>query len=101
MHVPDDSNKILTEAEISRASQEVDVSGIHAPTTDELDIGPYAPTAHDVAGEITTDEETELPGTTRPRKGAGRWGRGAPLRPIGKGIPRDFVDGGGLCSPGR
>ena len=48
---------------------------------------------------MTTDEESEHPGTIRPKKGAGWWGYGPPIRPLEKGIPRDFVDGGGLCWP--
>ena len=42
-----------------------------------------------------------MPGMKRPPKGTGWWGQGPPLRPLRKGVPRDFVDGAGLCSPGR
>ena len=80
---------------------EMDSIGVHAPIKDELGLGPYEPPTQELEGEITTDEETELPGTRRPRKGEGWWGRGPPVRPIRKGIPRESVDGGGLCSPGR
>ena len=50
---------------------EMDSIGIHAPIKDELELGPYSPPSHELEGEITTDEETELPGTRRPRKGEG------------------------------
>ena len=49
----------------------------------------------------TTDEERELPGVKRPKRGAGWWGRGRALRTTRKGIGREFVDGAGLPSPGR
>ena len=49
----------------------------------------------------TSDEEAELPGTTRPKRGAGWWGRGPTLRPHRKGIAKTFIDGAGFPSPGR
>jgi len=53
------------------------------------------------ADDVTTDEERELPGVKRPKRGAGWWGRGRALRTTRKGIGREFVDGAGLPSPGR
>ena len=41
----------------------------------------------DWANADTTDEETELPGTVRPRKGDGWWGRGPPISIHHKGEP--------------
>ena len=71
------------------------------PIKDELELGPLNPPSFDLAGGVTTDEESELPGTKRPRKGAGWWGQGQPIRTWRKSVQRDFADGAGLCSPGR
>ena len=47
----------------------------------------------------TSDEDSD--GQVRPKLGAGHWGRGPP-RACGTWLrPRQFHDGGGLCSPGR
>ena len=97
----DGGSRIVPEHEINRATAEVDKSGIHAPIKDELDVGPYEPEYREVEAELTSEEELEHPGARRPQKGSGWWGRGPPLRPLRKGVPRDFIDGGGLCSPGR
>ena len=48
----------------------------------------------------TSEEERELTGQKRPRKGAGWWGRGRPLQPHRKGKAKNFVDGAGTPSPG-
>ena len=92
---------IHTEDEIRRVSEEMDSRGAHAPIKDEIAMGPTKPDENDLDHDATTDEESELPGTRRPPKGSGWWGRGPPLRPNRKGVPREFVEGGGLCSPGR
>ena len=97
----EESKLIYTDREINEATMNLGMKGINAPIKDELEIGPFEPPTHDVEGEITIDEETEVPGTRRPRKGEGWWGQGPPLRPIRKRYSREFVDGGGLCSPGR
>ena len=86
---------------IERQTRELEEIGTGRPIKDELEIGAFAPEEFPVPGDLTTDEETELPGTVRPPKRSGWWGRGPPLRPHRKGVPRDFVDGAGLCSPGR
>ena len=57
--------------------------------------------AEDVAEALTSDEERELPGQTRPKRGAGWWGSGRPMRTHRKGLAGDLVDGSGLPSPGR
>ena len=51
--------------------------------------------------EETSEEERELPGRRRPRRGEGWWGIGRPLQPHRKGLNKEFVDGAGLPSPGR
>ena len=71
------------------------------PIKDELDVGSYKPEEFDVPAEVTSDEESELGNLARPRKGAGWWGQGPPINASKKSVLRDFVDGGGLCSPGR
>ena len=48
--------------------------------------------------DATIDEEN---GQQKPKRGAGWWGHGCPLR-TGRGSRhREINDGGGLCSPGR
>ena len=86
---------------MDEATLKLDRIGALAPIMDELKLGDAEPLERPIETDLTSDEESELPGTARPRKGAGWWGRGPPLRPMRKGIPRDFVDGAGLCSPGR
>ena len=41
-----------------------------------------------------------MPGMTRPKKGAGLWGRGSLLKPHKMGMIKEFIDGG-FPSPGR
>ena len=96
-----DRNKIITTERIQEASDEIEARSREAPIKDGLKLDGHKPEMTDAPNEITTDEETEHPGTTRPKKGAGWWGFGPPIRPLKKGVPRDFVDGAGLCSPGR
>ena len=94
-------NSLVSAEIVEKLTRELEEIGTGRPIKDELELGAFAPEAHPIAGEVTTDEETELPGTMRPPKRSGWWGRGPPLRPHRKGVPRDFVDGAGLCSPGR
>ena len=47
---------------------------------DELDEGPSASGSKLRDDEATSEEEPELPGVTRPKKGAGWWGRGQPIQ---------------------
>ena len=94
-------NTLMSAESIQTQTLALEEIGTGRPIKDELELGAYAPVSHPIAGDVTTDEETELPGTARPPKRSGWWGRGPPLRPHRKGVPRDFVDGGGLCSPGR
>ena len=49
----------------------------------------------------TSDEESELPRTKRPKRGEGWRGDGPTLKPHRKGITKSFIDGAGLPSPGR
>ena len=49
----------------------------------------------------TSEEERELPGQRRPKRGEGWWGIGRPIQPHRKGLNKEFVDGAGLPSPGR
>ena len=54
-----------------------------------------------MAEEETSDEEPELQNVRRPKKGAGWWGHGSPVRAHRKGVSKALVDGAGLPSPGR
>ena len=47
-----------------------------------------------------TSSEDEF-GTAKPARGAGWWGRGAPVQVFKGTASRPMQDGGGLCSPGR
>ena len=96
-----DRQRIITRGEVLQATVEAERLGIDCPIEDELELGPYKPEEKELPGEVTSDEEFELPGTRRPQKGEGWWGFGPPFKPLRKGIPRDFVDGAGLCSSGR
>ena len=97
----EDKLKIITETEIDRASKEADKLGCEIPIKDGLGPDVFKKEEYDMPGELTSDEEREMPGMRRPPKGAGWWGQGPSLRTLRKGVPRDFVDGAGLCSPGR
>ena len=99
--VYEERNKIISEREVDRASREADKYGIEVPLQDGFGIDVFEKEEFDLPGELTTDQEQEMPGMKRPPKGSGWWGQGPPLRPLRKGIPKDFVDGAGLCSPGR
>ena len=103
----------VSEEERRRAESEIDEVGAYGPIKDGLthianellssdDDGDQKTTqAKDVAEVPTSDEERELPGQTRPKRGAGWWGSGRPMRTHRKGLAGDLVDGSGLPSPGR
>ena len=108
-------NEIISQDEIRRASEEMDQKGIHRPIREGIDIDEdgmprllecdsededTGKGVGDLEGE-TTDEEAELGGMTRPKKGSGWWGRGPPVRVQRKGVMKGLVDGAGLPSPGR
>ena len=92
---------MVTESQVLGATADMNAKGVDLPIKDGLEIGEPENLEKDMPGDITSDEESELPGTARPRKGAGWWGQGPALKATRKGIPREFVDGAGLCSPGR
>ena len=103
---------IVAQDEIEKASRALDEKGIDRPLREGLDDSMPKSSAEDSEDESddatdldplddTTDEETELPGTTRPKRGAGWWGRGPTLGLHRKGIVTTFYDGAGLPSPGR
>jgi hypothetical protein len=110
-----DLNRVeVPQDEVDKASEEADRKGVGRPIREgiEGDVQEalsedetHDPTerlpkdAEDIAS--TSEEERELPGTRRPKRGEGWWGRGEALRPYRKGTARDFVDGAGLPSPGR
>ena len=101
-----------TEQEIENISNRLDEKGVHLPIKDGLEYDGEDNLSDD--GDIangplktidenaeTTDEERELPGVKRPKRGEGWWGIGKPLQPQRKGLYKEFVDGAGLPSPGR
>ena len=102
--------------EVEKASRLMDSKGIDLPIMEGIDMGSDTPklvgdsdSEEDEPGarargskdDETSDEESELPGTTRPKRGAGWWGRGPTLRPHRKRIAKTFIDGAGFPSPGR
>ena len=99
--------------EVDRASKLMDSKGIDLPIMEGIDMGDGPPRlvgdsdsedeepGAGTQNDDTSDEEAELPGTTRPKRGAGWWGRGPTLRPHRKGIAKTFIDGAGFPSPGR
>ena len=97
----DFKTSIITRDEINFETEKMEMFTTGQPIKDELEIGAFEPEEIDLPGDITSDEEVELPGTRRPKKGEGWWGVGPSIKPLRKGVPRDFVDGAGLCSPGR
>ena len=100
----------MSREEIGVCLEELDERGAHRPIKDGLedDGVEHVTTAEDKDGKThpddegdTSEEEREMPGTRRPRRGSGWWGIGRPLQPHCKGINKDFVDGAGILSPGR
>ena len=104
-------NEIISQEKIDEATAEANKKGIDRPIREGIDDEMPSLVEEDsnddeverasAADGVTSDEEKELEGRRRPKKGEGWWGRGKPLRPTRKGLPRDFVDGGGFPSPGR
>ena len=101
MQFPGDRPALFSSIDLVSETDALNVIGTSRPVKDELELGAFKPMDMDVRGGVTTDEETELPGVMRSRKGDGWIGRGLPLATHRKGLRRDFVDGAGLCSPGR
>ena len=108
--------------EVEKASREMDKRGIEIPIREGIDIDieknwdsdGQSGEEEDRSGnskaiggnsgldnEQTSEEEEQLPGTKRPKKGAGWWGKGPALQTSKKGLSRDFVDWAGYPSPGR
>ena len=54
---------MVTKREIKKASDLMNNTGIHMPIKDELNLGPMKPSESELVGELTSDEESELPGT--------------------------------------
>lgn len=92
---------LLTESEVKHETDRLEKDFVHRPIKDELILGPTEPESGPLEADITSEEESEMLGQKRPLKGAGWWGIGPPLRPTKKGATREFVDGAGMCSPGR
>ena len=86
---------MTTKDEIDDATTKLDEIGGFAPIMDELKLGDSEPTERPIETDLTSDEESELPGTQRPRKGAGWWGRGPELRRAGSGAEASAAAGPG------
>ena len=56
-------------------TEALDAIGTGCPVKDELELGLYEPKDVDVLTEVTTEDELELPGIKRSRKGDGWRGR--------------------------
>ena len=93
---------------VTEASKNIDDIGVNLPIKDGLkhdgkdtlsdDEPDQVPRADD--NDNTSEEERELPGQRRPKRGEGWWGYGRPLRAQKKGLAKDFTDGAGLPHPG-
>ena len=97
---------------VEETSTQLDEKGVHRPIKDGLEQDGLEHLSEDEKDEAktiengiqdddTSEEERELPGVRRSKRGAGWWGQGRPLQPHKKGLNKDFVDGAGLASPGR
>ena len=102
----------ITRDTVEETSTQPDERGVHRPIKDGLVQDGREHLSEDENGEAKTDgngeqdidtseEEREMPGVRRPKRGEGWWGRCRPLQPHRKGLNKDFVDGAGLASPGR
>ena len=104
-------NELVSAEVIENATKAADALGIDHCFKDGIDVAIPPPSSEEedvkswdkvgLSGDESTDVETELGGIRRPQRGEGHWGKGPPLRIPRKGTHRDFVDGAGLCSPGR
>ena len=92
---------MIAESSAQEASRAAEDKATWKPIKDELLLGETIPPEIELAGGDTIQEESELPGTTHPKRGAGWWGRGPPIRAWRKSVERDFADGARLCSPVR
>ena len=72
---------MVSDARVAEETVLLDDTVAGRPIKDELELGPLKPEKFDQPGEVASDEESELPGTVRPRKGAGWYGRGTTVRP--------------------
>mgnify|MGYP003318891647 CR=1 FL=1 len=93
--------EVASRERVEEASNKLDEIGIRRPIKDELELEEFMPKDQDIEQDATTDEEKELNNMKRPKRGEGWWGQGPPIRTWRKSVQRDFVDGAGLCSPGR
>ena len=102
----------ITRDTVEETSTQLDEQGVHRPIKDGLVQDGREHLSEDENGEAKTDgndeqdndtseEEREMPGVRRPKRGEGWWGRDRPLQPHRKGLNKDFGDGAGLASPGR
>ena len=91
MKDPPGQTSLATIEAVEEASRKLDVIGIDRPIKD----------MPEVEQDVTSDEESELGGMARPKRGRGWLGVGPALLPLRKGVPQPFTDGAGPCSPGR
>ncbi|MDE0916488.1 MAG: hypothetical protein OSB57_15045 [Planctomycetota bacterium] len=104
-------NELIPAHTIAEATAAANAKGVDQTIKDGIDQALPAPSSEEdmirewdkvgQSGDETTDVEVELGGIRRPKKGDGHWGKGPPLKVSRKAKTRDFVDGAGLCSPGR
>ena len=92
---------LLSAEKLERETARLNEIATMRPIKDEIEMGPYEPEKFDMPGCVTSDEESELPGTRCLKKGEGWGGMGPVLTTQRKGFKCDLTDGAGSCSPGR
>ena len=70
---------MITQRQIMEAMPTMDAVGIDLPMYDCICGRVHEEDENDFPGEITTEEETDLPGIRRPSKGSGWRGQGASM----------------------
>ena len=101
MKDPPGQTTLATQEAVVEASKKRDKIGIGRPIKDELELDEFMPKDQVAEQDVTSNEESELGGLERPKRGRGWLGVGPTLLLLRKGISQPFIDGAGLCSPGR
>ena len=78
MKDPPGQTSLATIEAVEEASRKLDKIGIDRPIKDELELEELMPKDQEVEQDVTSDEESELGGMARPKRGRGWLGSNPP-----------------------
>ena len=93
--LPGATGGLISQALVKKENERLEEIGVGRPLKDELELNDYMPEDKELPGDITSEEESEMNGQPRPKRGSVCLGYGATMLPLRKGTPKPFVDAAG------